>query len=142
MDKSLLIDMLSGRVVIACVGNEMRGDDGIGPFIARLLAPSERVKVVDCGETPENFLGVIAGSSPEKVVIMIEKDSIEGGGFSTHDAILTLFANFIEEESGAKTYFLAIQPKRSEVGEGLSPEIEKAGRQVADTINGLTGGST
>ncbi len=153
MDKSLLTDMLSGRVVIACVGNEMCGDDGIGPFIAGLLAASERVKVVDCGETPENFLGVIAGFSPEKVVIidaahfggepgeirMIDKDSIEGGGFSTHDAILTLFANFIEEESGAKTYFLAIQPKRSEVGEGLSPEIEKAGRRVADTINGLTG---
>jgi hydrogenase 3 maturation protease len=152
MDKSLLTDMLSGRVVIACVGNEMRGDDGIGPFIARLLAPPERVKVVDCGETPENFLGVIAGSSPEKVVIidaahfggepgeirMIDKDSIEGGGFSTHDAILTIFASFIEEESGAKTYFLAIQPKQSEVGESLSPEIEKAGRRIADTINELT----
>ena len=54
MDKSLLAKMLSGRVVIACIGNEMRGDDGVGPFIAGLLTPSERVKVVDCGETPEN----------------------------------------------------------------------------------------
>ena len=155
MDKNLLTEMLSGRVTIACVGNEMRGDDGIGPFIAGLITPSERVKVVNCGETPENFLGVIAGSSPEKVVIvdsahfrgepgeirMIDKDSIEGGGFSTHDAILTLFANYIEQQTGAKTYFLAIQPKRSEVGEGLSPEIEKVAHEIAGAINSLTGES-
>ena len=155
MDKTLLTDMLSGRVVIACIGNEIRGDDGIGPFIAGLLTPSERVRVVNCGETPENFLGVIAGSSPEKVVIVdaahfrgepgeiriVEKDSIEGGGFSTHDAILTLFADYIEQQTGAKTYFLAIQPKRSEVGEGLSPEIEKVAREIADAINSVTGES-
>jgi hydrogenase 3 maturation protease len=155
MDKSLLAEMLSGRVTIACIGNEMRGDDGIGPFIAGLITPSERIKVVNCGETPENFLGVIAGTSPEKVVIvdsahfrgepgeirMIDKDSIEGGGFSTHDAILTLFANYIEEQTGARTYFLAIQPKRSEVGEGLSPEIEKVAREIAGAINNLTGES-
>jgi len=155
MDKSFLTEMLSGQVVIACIGNEMRGDDGVGPFIAGLITSSERVKVVNCGETPENFLGVIVGYSPEKVVIvdsaqfrgepgeirMIDKDSIEGGGFSSHDAILTLFANYIEQQTGAKTYFLAIQPKRSEVGEGLCPEIEKAARDIADTINCMTGES-
>jgi len=155
MDKSLLTEMLAGRVVIACVGNEMRGDDGVGPFIAGLITQSERIKVVNCGETPENFLGVIAGASPEKVVIvdsaqfrgepgeirMIDKDSIEGGGFSTHDAILTLFANYIEQQTGARTYFLAIQPKRSEVGEGLSPEIEKVAHEIAGAINSLTGES-
>jgi hydrogenase 3 maturation protease len=151
MDENLLTDMLSGRVVIACIGNELRGDDGVGPFISRLLDSSERVSVVDCGETPENFLGVIAGYSPDKVVIvdaacfngepgeirLIEKERIEGGGFSTHDAILTLFANFIEAESGAKTFFLAIQPLRSDVGEGLTPEVENAARQVAGALNGL-----
>jgi hydrogenase 3 maturation protease len=153
MEKSLLSGMLSGRVVIACIGNEMRGDDGVGPFIAGLITPTERVKVVNCGETPENFLGVIARSGPEKVVIVdsaqfrgepgeirvIDKDSIEGGGLSSHDAILTLFANYIEQQTGARTYFLAIQPKRAEVGEGLSPELEKAAHEVADAINSLTG---
>lgn len=156
MDKSLLTDMLSGRVAIACIGNEMRGDDGVGPFIAGLIDASERVKVFNCGETPENFLGVIARAEPEKVVIIdaahfkgepgeirvIDKDSIAGGGFSTHDAILTLFADFIEKESGAKIYFLAIQPARSEVGAGLTPEVEEAGRQVAGAINTLTGSCT
>jgi hydrogenase 3 maturation protease len=153
MDKNLLTDMLSGRVVIACIGNELRGDDGIGPFIAGLIAPSESLTVVNCGETPENFLGVIARANPEKVLIIdaahfrgrpgeirvIDKDSIAGGGFSTHDAILTLFANFIEEQSGARIFFLAIQPEQSEVGAGLTPEVEAAGREIADTINRFKG---
>ncbi len=156
MDKSLLSEMLSGRVAIACIGNELRGDDGIGPFIAGLIRPSERVRVFNCGETPENFLGTIAKASPEKVVIidaahfggepgeirMIDKESIAGGGFSTHDAILTLFANFIETESGARIYFLAIQPGQTEVGAGLTPEVEKAGREVAEAINTFKGESS
>jgi len=149
MDKRLLSEMLSGRVVIACVGNELRGDDGIGPFISGLIEPTTRVKVVNCGETPENFLGVIAGYKPEKVMIidaahfggrpgdirMIGKDEIGGGGLSTHDAILTLFADFIEEQSGARAFFLAIQPGRSEVGSKLSPPVEKSGREIAAAIN-------
>ena len=149
MDKSLLAEMLSGRVVIACVGNELRGDDGVGPFISHLIKPTERVQVVNCGETPENFLGVIAGLKPEKIVIIdaahlgaepgetrvVRKDEIAGGGISTHDAILTIFANYIEEETGAETIFLAIQPERSEMGQRLSRPVEEAGRQIAAAIN-------
>jgi hydrogenase 3 maturation protease len=149
MDESILKDMLSGTVVIACVGNELRGDDGIGPFISRLIEDSGAVRVVDCGETPENYLGVIARFKPEKVVVidaaefggrpgeirLVKKSEIAGGGASTHDAILTLFTDFIEHETGAKTFFLAVQPGRTDVGTGLSPPVEAAGRQVAATIN-------
>ncbi|MFH1314337.1 MAG: hydrogenase 3 maturation endopeptidase HyCI [Candidatus Eisenbacteria bacterium] len=151
MDKSILNDMLTGTVVIACVGNELCGDDGVGPFISRLIKESESVHVVDCGETPENYLGVIVGFKPEKVVVidvaefggaageirLVKKSEITGGGASTHDAILTLFTDFIEHETGAQTFFLAIQPARREVGEGLSPTIEAAGREVATAINNI-----
>jgi len=149
MDKSVLENMLTGTVVIACVGNELRGDDGVGPFISTLIEGSESVHVVNCGETPENYLGVIAGLKPEKVVVidaaefggdpgairLVKKSEIMDGGASTHDAILTLFTDFIEHETGAQTFFLAIQPGRMEVGEGLSETVEAAGREVAATIN-------
>ncbi len=149
MDKSILENMLAGTVVIACVGNELRGDDGVGPFISTLIEGSESVHVVNCGETPENYLGVIAGFKPEKVVVidaaefggdpgeirLVKKSEIMDGGASTHDAILTLFTDFIEHETGAQTFFLAIQPAGMEVGEGLSKTVEAAGREVAATIN-------
>ena len=151
MDKTILSEMLTGKVVIACIGNELRGDDGVGPFIAGLLKPTDRVKIVNCGETPENFLGVIVGYKPGKVLVIdaaefrgepgevkvVSKEEIAGGGLSTHDAILTLFTNFIEEQTGAKTFFLAIQPERSEVGDRISARVEKVARGVAAAINDI-----
>jgi hydrogenase 3 maturation protease len=152
MDESILAPMLAGRVVIACVGNELRGDDGVGPFVARLLHPGGATRVVDCGETPENYLGVIAAHRPEKVLIIdaayfggapgeiraVKKSEISGGGASTHDAILTLFAEYIEAQTGAETFFIAIQPERSEVGGALSPVVETAARGLASSINRLS----
>ena len=149
MDESILKDMLAGTVVIACVGNEIRGDDGVGPYVSRLIKEVGRVHVVDCGETPENYLGVITRFKPEKVVVidaaefggkpgeirLVKKSEIAGGGPSTHDAILTLFTDFIEHETGAETFFLAIQPAGTKVGAGLSPHVEAAGRRIATTIN-------
>jgi hydrogenase 3 maturation protease len=151
MDESALIRMLDGRVVIACIGNELRGDDGVGPFIAGILKPTDRVAVVNCGETPENYLGVIAGYRPEHVVIIdaayfggepgevrvVKKSEIAGGGASTHDAILTLFAEYIEAQTGAEAFFVAIQPQTSQVGNVLSPPVEAAARELASAINQL-----
>jgi hydrogenase 3 maturation protease len=149
MDESILKDMLYGTVVIACVGNEIRGDDGVGPFVSRLIKQAGRVHVVNCGETPENYLGVITRLKPEKVVVidaaefggtpgeirLVKKSEIAGGGPSTHDAILTLFTDFIEHETGAETFFLAVQPARTQVGAALSPAVEAAARRIASTIN-------
>jgi hydrogenase 3 maturation protease len=151
MDRNLLQQLLSGRVVIACVGNELRGDDGVGPFISTLLKESESVHVVNCGETPENYLGVIVRHKPERVLIVdaatfggrpaevrvVKKSDITGGGLSTHDAILTLFAQYIENQTDAETVFLAIQPEKCEVGRGLSPGVEAAARRLASAINQL-----
>jgi hydrogenase 3 maturation protease len=149
MDKSVLVPMLEGRVVVACVGNQLRGDDGVGPFVASLLISTDRVRVVDCGETPENYLGVISSHRPDRVLIVdaahfggdpgeirtVSKAEITGGGISSHDAILTLFADYIEAGSGAKTFFLAIQPENTQVGTGLSRQVEAAGREIAAAIN-------
>jgi hydrogenase 3 maturation protease len=153
VDKNVLKEMLSGDVVIACIGNELRGDDGVGPFVSRLIEPSGRVSVLDCGETPENYLGVISRLRPQKVIIIdaawfggypgevrvVKRDEITGGGPSTHDAILTLFSDFVEKQTGAETCFLAIQPGSMRVGEKISKSVEQSAREVAELINEITG---
>jgi hydrogenase 3 maturation protease len=152
MDTNTLTEMLSGRVVIACIGNELRGDDGVGPFVGGLITEGESLHVVDCGETPENYLGVIARFKPEKVLIIdaahfggapgeiriIRKRDIAGGGASTHDAILTLFADYIEKQTGASSLFIAIQPEQTQVGRPMVPAVEAAGRRLASAINEIT----
>lgn len=144
--------MLSGTVVIACVGNELRGDDGVGPFVSRLIEERESLHVVDCGETPENYLGVIAAFKPDRILIIdaaefggspgevrvVKKSEITGAGLSTHDAILTLFTDYIEKQTGGETFFIAIQPETSGFGEPLSTSVEQAGRRLANAINQAT----
>jgi hydrogenase 3 maturation protease len=149
LERKLLSRMLSGRIVIACIGNQWRGDDGVGPFVASLVRASERVRVIDCGETPENYLGVIARMKPEKVVVVdaadfggkpgeiktVARSEIAGGSPSTHMPRLTLFTDFVEAQTGAETFFVAVQPERLEFGEAIRPAVESGGRALADMIN-------
>ncbi|MFZ1947665.1 MAG: hydrogenase 3 maturation endopeptidase HyCI [bacterium] len=153
LDRNLLRRMLSGRVVVACVGNEWRGDDGVGPFVGRLIRPSGRLTVLDCGETPENYLGVIVRLGPEKVVVIdaadfggapgdvraIARDEIGGGGISTHAARLVLLTDYVEAGTDAETFFVAIQPGSLEFGGPMGPAVEAAARRLAEAINRVAG---
>lgn len=154
VDRGVLARMLSGRVVIACVGNELRGDDGVGPYVARLLKSTDRVTVIDCGETPENYLGVITRLHPERVVVIdaadfggrpgdvrvVARGDVGGGGVSTHAARLTILTDYVEAQAGAETFFLAIQPESTEFGRPLSDAAASAARAVAREVAAAIGG--
>ena len=154
VDQCLLTEMLTGKVVIACVGNELRADDGAGPLIAGLISETPNLKVVSCGETPENYLGVIIREKPDKVVVIdavymgsqpgevraIRKEELAEGGYSTHMPTLSLFTDFVESQIDAKTYFIGIQPGTVAFGAKMSPEVEKAGRDLAGRINAVAAG--
>jgi hydrogenase 3 maturation protease len=140
--------MLSGRVVVACVGNEWRGDDGVGPLVAKLLRSTDRVTILDCGETPENYLGVIVGLKPERVVVIdaadfggrpgevrvVARGDIGGGGVSTHAARLTILTDYVEARAGVETFFLAIQPESTEFGAPVGAVVAAAAEKVAEEI--------
>jgi len=145
--------MLAGRVVIACVGNELRADDGVGPLVAGLIAETPCLKVVNCGETPENYLGVIIRERPEKVVVIdavymgaeagevraIRKEDLAEGGYSTHMPTLSLFTDFVESQADTMVYFIGIQPETIAFGGKMTPAVRKAAGDLAGRINALTG---
>lgn len=156
LDECLLTEMLAGKVVIACVGNELRADDGVGPLMAGLITETPGLKVVNCGETPENFLGVIIRESPDKVVVIdavhmgaepgetraIRKEELAEGGYSTHMPTLSLFTDFVESQVDTRTYFIGIQPETIAFGEKMTPGVEKAARDLAGRINAIAAGGT
>lgn len=123
-------------------------DDGVGPFIAGLLQSTDRVTVLDCGETPENFLGVIVRLKPDRLVVIdaadfggrpgeiraVARDDIGGGGVSTHAARLTIITDYVTAECGAEVFFLAIQPDSTGFGRPLGAAVEAAGRALAGEI--------
>lgn len=62
--------------VVLTVGNDLMGDDGAGPLLARLLEgdPAAGWTAVDGGTMPENELSQLRGLEPDRVVIFDAAD--------------------------------------------------------------------
>jgi len=133
-----LSDVLQSPVVVLCVGNRMRGDDGFGPAVAALL--SDLPNVIDAGTTPENELPRIARMAPTTVIVVdavhfdgapgelrvIAPENLRFDDVSTHAGSLELCAEFLRESCGARTVLLAAQPVSLDLTAGLSDPISVA----------------
>lgn len=130
----------------------MRGDDGVGPAVARrlseLIAPDERLLIIDGGHAPENCLGpvirfrpevilfidAIRGSRPPGALRLLSAGKADSAGGSTHTLSLGMLAEYLVAETGAIAYVLGIQPSNLEFGEGLSDPVEASVEETARTL--------
>lgn len=148
-DLSGLAEVLREPTCLVGVGNPLRRDDGVGPWIAaavRSAATGTSLSVVDAQDVPENFAPVIARSDCRNVVFV---DAVAGPpgtaifgplaefgeveSFSTHKLALSFSGRFLEA-AGKKVYLLGIVPADLEFGEGLTAEVERAAASVRDLI--------
>lgn len=141
--------LLNGRVVVLCIGNDLRGDDGVGPFIGSLLKPSPNMRVINCGETPENFLKDVVEFKPERVILidgvkygrkpgqlaLFSRDDIVWGGISTHDGVLGLFIDGLQGQTGAEVVLLGIQVGDTQIGSQISQAVRQTAIRLAELIN-------
>ncbi|MEM3555426.1 MAG: hydrogenase 3 maturation endopeptidase HyCI [Candidatus Micrarchaeia archaeon] len=133
--------LVRGRVVFIGVGNELRGDDGVGVYIARKL---RKKNVINAGVAPENFIGKIKRMQPERIVIfdaldfggkpgevrVVDARKTEGIKISTHSLPLSFFCKLFD---GVEVYLVGIQPKEREFGASLSKEVVRsADRLIAE----------
>lgn len=126
------------RLVIVGVGNSLRGDDGLGPALVKRLQDKASAVLVDAGDVPENYLGVIQAAQPQAVLLvdavdlggepgdcgLIEIDQLGGTSTTTHNASLALAAHVMQADTGADVFVLGIQPERRTFGEGLSASVK------------------
>jgi hydrogenase 3 maturation protease len=133
------------------VGNPLRGDDGVGPWIAgavRAAVSGTNLRVVDAQDVPENFVpgiargdcrnvvfidAVAADGPPGTVVFGPLADFPEAESFSTHKLALSLSRKFLEA-AGKKVFLLGIVPAALDFGEGLTAEIERTAGALRDAI--------
>ncbi|MFH1721906.1 MAG: hydrogenase maturation peptidase HycI [Candidatus Altiarchaeota archaeon] len=141
-----------GKVSILCVGNDLNGDDGVGPYIYERIKDleGEKVQIIDARTVPENFVGPIKDFQPNVVLVIDAADFggkpgewrfIEGkdiGNFSvsTHGMNLGLIEKMLGKE-GIEVVFLGIQPKQTELGEGLSEDVRKRVENLISEIKGI-----
>jgi hydrogenase maturation protease len=140
---------LSGRLVIAGVGNRDRADDGFGPALARRLRSGGWDSAIDCGDRLEDFTLDIASKSPETILVA---DAVEMSGrpgevallevedlppaCHPHAPSLRIAMEYLKARTGANVVLLAVQPGRVADGRGLSPEVETALDRMVETLTG------
>lgn len=115
------------RIVVCGIGNVERGDDAFGPFVVAHLHEGERLRKIDCGLYPENYLNEIVSLAPdmvlfldtvrgpEKTSVLLKNDEILGQSslsISTHNLPFAALYGFLRG-SGVREICFAGVPVRS-----------------------------
>jgi hydrogenase 3 maturation protease len=148
-----LADVLRGAACLVGVGNPLRRDDGVGPWIVAALrgtAAATALDLVDAQDVPENFVPAIARGAARNVVFV---DAVAAEGepgtvvfgrlaemaetesFSTHKMALSLSGKYLEA-AGKEAFLLGIVPADLDFGEGLTPAVARAAAGVRDAVLG------
>jgi len=131
---------VSDATAIVCIGNELCGDDGAGPLVARGLTGAVPWDVYDTGTVPESFLMKIAARRPHTVIVvdalhfgadlgaveLIEADGLTGQGPSTHGPAPLGFLEVLDMIYPCRRVVLGIQPQRVGFGEPISELVVQA----------------
>jgi len=135
-----------GKTLIITVGNTLRQDDGVGPYIAGCLTgrlPPE-VILVNAGDRPENAIETAIMCRPVKTVIIdaalfgaasgkvmvIREDEIPTVTLSTHVFPIPIISKLIAEDTGSDVFFVGIQARDVAFGEGISRQVKKAADEI------------
>jgi len=108
----------------------------------------ENVFLIECETVPENFLQEIEKFKPTHVLVidaaiinepagsvrLIEKLGKAAPAVSTHMLPLQIFCEYLKTSLGAKVALLAIQPKDTSFGEGLTSEVEGTAQTLAEIL--------
>ena len=139
------------RVVLAGIGNPIRMDDFVGVKIVQDLQGkvSERVYLIECETVPESFIQQIIDFKPSHVLLidaailglepgnarLINPDQLTVlPAFSTHMLPLRIFCDCLAKTTDAKIALLLIEPKATDFGEGLTPEIEASAQEIVRVL--------
>jgi len=151
------------KEVILGIGNILKGDDGVGIYIAeRFNKHLQHIKhgskqdrfgetgetiVIDCGTAPENYTSIIRRHNPDGLILVdaadmglspgsyriIPPEEIKVMHVSTHSMPLSFFISYVSEFCEDIT-LIGVQPDKMNLGTILSRAVRRGGAQVANLI--------
>ncbi len=140
----------SGTLLVITVGNLLRSDDGVGPYIAaQAKKPKNGIIILDAGERPEDILWKAIEVRPERVVIIdaadfggepgevrvIPEEFMSENPISTHRFPLRVISRLVTEDTGARVDFICIQPESVGFGEGLSDTVRSSAEEIVTMLS-------
>lgn len=140
------------KLMVLGVGNELKSDDGVGPFIIKKLKQenieNKNMLFIDAGTVPENFTGKIRKENPTHLIIVdaclmdsnpgdmqiVNKYEFANIGISTHSMSLSFFVRYLEKDTEIAIIFVGIEPETMEWGVKPTPEVEKSANEFIETL--------
>ena len=140
---------IQGNVVVMGIGNPCRGDDAAGSLLAQLISDVPGVRVIDAQDVPENYVRQVVGEGPDTVVLIdsvdlksapgsvafLDKDQVAGYWPSTHRVPLTLLMDYLERDTHAHIFLIAVQPRRTGFMQPMSGEVHASVVGIAGVLN-------
>ena len=133
-----------GLILFLCIGNDMRGDDAIGPLIAenlkKIFKNRSDIMVINAETVPENYTGLIRRETPSHVIFidavemksppghikLVQSAKIADYSISTHAMPLSFMIKYLESFTEAKMFLIGIQPKNMEMSNPISKEVQES----------------
>ncbi|MBN1167052.1 MAG: hydrogenase 3 maturation endopeptidase HyCI [Methanospirillaceae archaeon] len=131
------------------IGNPLASDDKAGLIVAELVyaAAGDRWTVILAYTAPENFTGQIRNVAPDLLVIIDAADMglspgairtvspslISDAGWGTHQSSLSTLTSFLAPAC-KEIVIIGIQVLSRDFGETVSPRVQTAAHEVAESI--------
>lgn len=156
--ESQLCDFLKDfeKLIVLGVGNELKCDDGVGPFIIKRLKEQgiedkNRLLFINAETVPENFTGKIRKENPTHLIIVdaclmggkpgdmkiVDKHDFANIGISTHSMSLSFFVRYLEKDTDFKIIFIGIEPESMDYSEELTENVERTACEFIDRLKGI-----
>ncbi|WP_296853972.1 hydrogenase maturation peptidase HycI [uncultured Methanobrevibacter sp.] len=145
----------SEKLIVLGVGNDLKCDDGVGPFIIKRLKEEdiedENLIFINAETVPENFTGKLRKENPTHIIIVdaclmngnpgdmqiVDKDDFSNIGISTHSMSLSYFVKYLEKDNDFKIIFVGIEPESLDYGENLTENVEKTAFDFINILKGI-----
>jgi hydrogenase 3 maturation protease len=148
---SVLAERLREPTCLVGVGNPLRRDDGVGPWVIGAVRgdlAATAISVIDAQDVPENFVhalaraecrnvifidAVAAPGPPGSIVFGPLAEFPEAESFSTHKLALSFSGRFLES-AGKAVFLLGIVPSDLAFGAGLTPPVARTAEAIRDFL--------
>ena len=155
--ESQLRNFLDGfeKLIVLGVGNELKCDDGVGPYIIKklkegIVEDKDRLLFIDAQTVPENFTGKIRKETPTHLIIVdaclmggeagdmkvVDENDFASIGISTHSMSLSFFVKYLQQDCDFRIIFVGIEPESMDYADNPTVKVEEAANEFINILKG------
>ena len=156
--ESQLRNFLDGfeKLIVLGVGNELKCDDGVGPYIIKklkegIVEDKDRLLFIDAQTVPENFTGKIRKENPTHLIIVdaclmggeagdmkvVDENDFASIGISTHSMSLSFFVKYLQQDCDFRIIFVGIEPESMDYADNPTVKVEEAANEFINILKGI-----